>query len=200
MAETLSGEGQGPTSTSKKPYHTPGHRLYHLRDTPHVDGLHALLESGVPEEQALALIRSLRDTTEEGTKTYTLALQSAKESARLYAHENAREVPSWAREDAGGDGGENEDEDEQEEEEEEHEEHEDEVEVEGHEEEDEELPAEPSSDDLRTEEELDAIRYEILELEAEVQIGKRYRIVDRLGEGERVECPKAGCQSSIASS
>lgn len=43
--------------------------------------------------------------------------------------------------------------------------------------------AEPSSEDHRTEEELEVIRYEMLELESEIPISKQYRLVDRLGEG-----------------
>ena len=42
----------------------------------------------------------------------------------------------------------------------------------------------PSSEDQRGPEELEAIQYEILELESEIQIAKRYKIIDRLGEGE----------------
>ena len=42
----------------------------------------------------------------------------------------------------------------------------------------------PSSEDQRSPEELEAIQYEILELESEIQIAKRYKIIDRLGEGE----------------
>lgn len=43
-----------------------------------------------------------------------------------------------------------------------------------------------SSEDLRSEEEINAIRYEIAELESEIQISKRYKIVDRLGEGKSI--------------
>lgn len=41
----------------------------------------------------------------------------------------------------------------------------------------------PSSEDTRTEEEIEAIQSEIQELEAEIDIGKQYRLIDRLGEG-----------------
>lgn len=42
----------------------------------------------------------------------------------------------------------------------------------------------PSSEDTRTDEEIEAIQTEIQELESEINIGKKYRIIDRLGEGE----------------
>ena len=51
------------------------------------------------------------------------------------------------------------------------------------------LQAVPSSEDTRSEGELESIRYEIFELEAETQVGKRYKIVDRLGEGTRGSSP-----------
>lgn len=41
-----------------------------------------------------------------------------------------------------------------------------------------------SSGDPRDDEELEAIRNEIAELESEIDISKQYKIVDRLGEGE----------------
>lgn len=41
-----------------------------------------------------------------------------------------------------------------------------------------------SSEDCRKDEELEAIRHEIAELESEIDISKQYKVVDRLGEGE----------------
>ena len=42
----------------------------------------------------------------------------------------------------------------------------------------------PSSEDNRTEEEIEAIQYEIYELLENIDISKRYKIIDRLGEGQ----------------
>lgn len=57
--------------------------------------------------------------------------------------------------------------------------------IEGHEASDESLDAvhSSSSEDCRNDEELEAIRHEIAELEQEIDISKQYKIVDRLGEG-----------------
>lgn len=46
-----------------------------------------------------------------------------------------------------------------------------------------ELDQNPSSEDTRTEEEIEAIQHEIAELESEINISKQYKIIDRLGEG-----------------
>jgi hypothetical protein len=51
-----------------------------------------------------------------------------------------------------------------------------------------------SSEDCRKDEELEAIRHEIAELESEIDISKQYKIVDRLGEGM---CPPSPSTTSL---